>query len=161
MKIAPGFNSRRTDILRLPVSNSAISHAKVELTRQGVDVHINRRTAAEHAETNQGSRWVANGRGMSRLRLRGDGVSDDARASQALRLRGTITQLVGLGEDTHRSMRGEGEVCRVSPRTSLCNCPSNSPSIRLSGAMVPIGTLRIVTSRSVLSNRCKPVHGLQ
>ena len=38
-----------TDILKLPVSNSAISHAIVELTRQGVDVHITGGLLLEHA----------------------------------------------------------------------------------------------------------------
>ena len=38
--VAPVSTVAGTDILQLPVSNSAVSHATVELARQGVDVHI-------------------------------------------------------------------------------------------------------------------------
>ena len=38
--VAPVSTVAGTDILQLPVSNSAVSHATVELMRQGVDVHI-------------------------------------------------------------------------------------------------------------------------
>jgi hypothetical protein len=89
-----------TDILQLPVSNSAVSHAVVELTRQGVDVHINGGLLLEHFETAQSSRWVANGRGNEPLTFAWRRKVDDQRASQPLRLRGTLTQLVGIGEDS-------------------------------------------------------------
>jgi hypothetical protein len=89
-----------TDILQLPVSNSAVSHAVVELTRQGVDVHINGGLLLEHSETAQSSRWVANGRGNMPLTFAWRRKVDDQRASQPLRLRGTLTQLVGIGEDS-------------------------------------------------------------
>jgi len=89
-----------TDILQLPTSNSAVSHAVVELTRQGVDVHINGGLLLEHSETAQASRWVANGRGNEPLTFAWRRKVDDQRANQPLRLRGTLTQLVGIGEDT-------------------------------------------------------------
>lgn len=98
--VAPVSTVAGTDILKLPVSNSAISHAKVELTRQGVDVHLTGGLLLEHSETTQGSRWVANGRGNEPLTFAWRRRVDDARATQALRLRGAITQLIGLGEDT-------------------------------------------------------------
>jgi hypothetical protein len=89
-----------TDILQLPVSNSAVSHAVVELTRQGIDVHISGGLLLEHSESSTGSRWVANGRGNEPLTFAWRRKVDDQRASQPLRLRGTLTELVGMGEDT-------------------------------------------------------------
>lgn len=89
-----------TDILALPVSNSAISRAVVELTRQGVDVHVTGGLLLEHSEPATGSRWVANGRGHEPLTFAWRRKVDDQRASQPLRLRGKLTELVGLGEDT-------------------------------------------------------------
>src|SRR5580765_6782789 len=56
-----------TDILQLPVSNSAVSHAVVELNRQGVDVHISGGLLLEHSESATSSHWVANGRGNEPL----------------------------------------------------------------------------------------------
>ncbi|HEU5236543.1 MAG TPA: hypothetical protein VFU37_05335 [Pyrinomonadaceae bacterium] len=89
-----------TDILTLPVSNSAVSHAVVELTRQGIDVHVTGGLLLEHSEPANGSRWVANGRGNEPLTFAWRRKVDDQRASQPLRLRGKLTELVGLGEDT-------------------------------------------------------------
>ena len=97
--VAPVTTVAGTDILHLPVSNSAVSHAAIELVRQGVDVRITGGLLLEHTEHATGSRWVANGRGGEPLTFAWRRKVDDVRASQPLRLRGSITQLVGLGED--------------------------------------------------------------
>ncbi len=97
--VAPVTTVAGTDILHLPVSNSAVSHATIELVRQGVDVRITGGLLLEHKEHATGSRWVANGRGGEPLTFAWRRKVDDVRASQPLRLRGSITQLVGLGED--------------------------------------------------------------
>ena len=98
--VAPVTTVAGTDILRLPASNSAISRATVELTRQGIDVHITGGLLLEHSESATGSRWIANGRGNEPLTFAWRRKVDDSRANQPLRLRGKLTQLVGLGEDT-------------------------------------------------------------
>ena len=97
--VAPVTTVAGTDILQLPVSNSAVSRAKVELMRQGVDVRITGGLLLEHSETSQTSTWIANGRGNEPLTFAWRRRVDDQRASQTLRLRGVVTQLVGLGED--------------------------------------------------------------
>ena len=98
--VAPVTTVAGTDILHLPVSNSAVSHASIELARKGVDVRITGGLLLEHSEGATSSRWVANGRGGEPLSFAWRRKVDDVRASQPLRLRGSITQLVGLGEDT-------------------------------------------------------------
>lgn len=97
--VAPVTTVAGTDILRLPVSNAAVSHASIELARQGVDVHITGGLLMDHSETATTSRWVANGRGTEPMTFAWRRRVDDQRASQTLRLRGTLTELVGLGED--------------------------------------------------------------
>jgi len=97
--VAPVTTVAGTDILHLPVSNSAVSHAVVELARQGVDVRITGGLLLEHAETATGSRWIANGRGGEPLTFGWRRKIDDAKSMQPLRFRGSVTQLVGLGED--------------------------------------------------------------
>jgi hypothetical protein len=98
--VAPVTTVAGTDILQLPVSNSAVSHATIELTRQGVDVHITGGLLLEHSESATASRWVANGSGTAPLTFAWRRKVDDQRTNQPLRLRGAVTQLVGLGEDT-------------------------------------------------------------
>ncbi|MCM3869439.1 MAG: hypothetical protein ND895_01910 [Pyrinomonadaceae bacterium] len=88
-----------TEILQLPVSNSAVSRAKVELTRQDIDVRITGGLLLEHSDTTTGSSWTANGRGNEPLTFAWRRREDDQRAIQPLRLRGAVTELVGLGED--------------------------------------------------------------
>ena len=97
--VAPVTTVAGTDILHLPVSNSAVSQASVELVRQGVDVRITGGLLLEHSETASSSRWKAHGKGGEPLTFAWRRRVDDARASQPLRLRGAVTQLIGLGED--------------------------------------------------------------
>lgn len=97
--VAPVSTVAGTDILQLPVSSAAVSHATVELARQGVDVHITGGLLLEHSESATGSRWIANGRGTEPLTFAWRRRVDDQRSNQPLRMRGAITELVGLGED--------------------------------------------------------------
>jgi hypothetical protein len=97
--VAPVTTVAGTDVLRLPVSNAAVSHAAVELSRQGVDVQLTGALLMDHSETANSSRWVANGRGTEPMTFAWRRRVDDQRANQTLRLRANLTQLVGLGED--------------------------------------------------------------
>ncbi|HEX7297066.1 MAG TPA: hypothetical protein VF251_15030 [Pyrinomonadaceae bacterium] len=98
--VAPVSTVAGTDLLQLPASNSAVVRATVEVARQGVDVRITGGLLMDHADTTTGSRWVANGRGTEPLTFAWRRKIDEARSLQPLRLRGAVSQLVGLGEDT-------------------------------------------------------------
>ena len=98
--VAPVSSVAGTDILQLPVGASAISRASIELPRKGVDVRITGGLLLERSETSDGTRWVANGRGNESLTFAWRRRVDDVRSTQPLRLRGSLTQVVGLGEDT-------------------------------------------------------------
>jgi hypothetical protein len=89
-----------TEMLRLPVGTSAISRAAVVMPRQGVDARITGGLLLEKSETATESRWVAYGRGNEALTFAWHRRIDDQRATQPLRLRGAINQLIGIGEDT-------------------------------------------------------------
>lgn len=98
--VAPVSTVAGTDLLQLPASNSAVVRAAVEVARQGVDVRITGGLLMDHADTASGSRWIANGRGTEPLTFAWRRKIDEARSLQPLRLRGAVSQLVGLGEDT-------------------------------------------------------------
>ena len=98
--VAPVSTVAGTDLLQLPASNSAVVRAIVEVARQGVDVRITGGLLMDHADTATGSRWVANGRGTDPLTFAWRRRIDEARSLQPLRLRGAVSQLVGLGEDS-------------------------------------------------------------
>ena len=98
--VAPVSTVAGTDLLQLPASNSAVVRAVVEVARQGVDVKISGGLLMNHADTATGSRWIANGRGTEPLTFAWRRRVDEARSLQPLRMRGAVSQLVGLGEDT-------------------------------------------------------------
>jgi hypothetical protein len=126
-----------TDILQLPVSNSAISHAVVELARQGVDVHITGGLLLEHSESASGSHWVANGRGNEPLTFAWRRKVDGQRAAQPLRLRAAITELVGLGEDmTQVSAEVGFEVLQGLAQDVSVQLPEQFSVNQVSGATV-------------------------
>src|SRR5215203_5173773 len=135
--VAPVTTVAGTDILHLPVSDSAVSHAAVELTRQGIDVRITGGLLLEHSEFATGSRWVANGRGGEPLTFAWRRKVDDVRASQPLRLRGSITQLVGLGEDaTQVNAEVQVEVTQGLANDVPVQLPEQLTVNQVSGAMV-------------------------
>ena len=135
--VAPVTTVAGTDILHLPVSNSAISHAVVELLRQGVDVRITGGLLLEHAETASGSRWVANGRGGEPLTFGWRRKIDDAKSTQPLRFRGSVTQLVGLGEDaTQLNAEVQVEVMQGIANEVRVQLPEQLTVNQVSGAMV-------------------------
>lgn len=126
-----------TDILQLPISNSAVSHATVDLTRQDVDVHITNGLLLEHSTTVSGSRWIANGRGNEPLTFAWRRKVDDLRSTQTLRLRGSITELVGLGEDTTQvSAEVQIEVLQGLAQEIKLQLPDQFTVNQVSGAMV-------------------------
>ena len=135
--VAPVTTVAGTDILHLPVSNSAVSHATIELLRQDVDVHINGGLLLEHSETANGSRWVANGRGGEPLTFAWRRKVDDTRTTQPLRFRGSVTQLVGLGEDaTQVNAEVQVEVVQGLANEVVVKLPDQLTVNQVSGAMV-------------------------
>ena len=135
--VAPVTTVAGTDILKLPVSNSAVSHANVELIRQGVDVRVTGGLLLEHSEAPTGSRWKANGKGGEPLTFAWRRRVDDARANQPLRLRGAVTQLVGLGEDaTQVNAEVQIEVVQGLARDVVVHLPEQLTVNQVSGAMV-------------------------
>ncbi len=100
LEIALPVNASAGDeSISLPPSPSGITRAQVQLPRQGVEVHISGGLIAEKNETGPESRWLAYGRGNEALTFSWRRKMDDHRLTQALRMRGSLTELVGLGED--------------------------------------------------------------
>jgi len=135
--VAPVKTVAGTDVLQLPVSNSAVSHAAIELLRQGVDVRITGGLLLEHSESATGSSWVANGKGGEPLTFAWRRKVDDSRLTQPLRLRGAITQLVGLGEDaTQVNAEVQLEVLQGVAQDVHVQLPEQFTINQVSGALV-------------------------
>jgi hypothetical protein len=86
--------------ISLPPAVSGITRASVQLPRQGVDIKLSGGFLAEKSESAAESKWLAYGRGNEPLTFTWRRKAEDHRGSQSLRLRGSLTELVGLGEDS-------------------------------------------------------------
>src|SRR5215469_12444782 len=86
--------------ISLPPSLSGVTRAALELPRQGVDIRLSGGLLSDRSETASSNRWVVFATGNAPLTFFWKRKTEDRRAEQALRLRGTLTQLLGLGEDS-------------------------------------------------------------
>jgi hypothetical protein len=135
--VAPVSSVAGTEMLRLPVGPSAITRASVAVARQGVDARITGGLLLERSETASESRWVAYGRGSEALTFAWHRRIDDQRATQPLRLRGAITQLVGLGEDTTQvNAEVQIDVIQGLAKEVRLRLPEQFTVNQVSGAMI-------------------------
>jgi hypothetical protein len=96
----PVATSAGEESISLPSAASGISRASVQIPRQGVDICLAGGLLSEKSETAAESKWIAYGRGNEVLTFTWRRKTEDHRATQPLRLRGSLTQLLGLGEDS-------------------------------------------------------------
>ena len=138
--VTPITSVAGTEMLRLPANASAVSRAIVVLpgkTDHGVDVRVTGGLLFERADGVDGSRWVAHGRGNEPLIFAWKRRVEDQRATQPLRLRGAITQLIGLGEDTTQvSAEVQVEVLQGLAKEVRVQLPGQFTVDQVSGAMV-------------------------
>jgi len=135
--VAAVSSTAGTEVLHLPVSNSAVSRAIVTLPRQGVQVRTSGGLLLEKSESAAGSRWVAYGRGDEPLTFAWKRRVDDQRSTQPLRLRAALTQLVGLGEDTSQlNSEVQLEVLQGRATDVRLHLPDQFTVNQVSGAVV-------------------------
>jgi len=85
--------------LVLPSSSSGITSATVALPRQGMDLKLSGGVLSDQGDTGDGVRWVAYGHPNESLTFAWRRKTEDHRATEPLRFRGSLTELVGMGED--------------------------------------------------------------
>jgi hypothetical protein len=98
--VVPLVSASGAESIVLPSSSAPISRATLVLARTGVDVSASGGYVAERTQTANESRFVAFGHPGQPLTLSWKRRVDDRRAQQPLRIRGRVTELVTLGEDT-------------------------------------------------------------
>jgi hypothetical protein len=96
----PVVSTAGQESICLPSTASGVTRASVRLPRQGVDITLTGGLLAEKSEPGAESKWLAYARANEPLTFSWKRKTEDHRSSQALRLRGSLTELTGLGEDT-------------------------------------------------------------
>src|SRR5438874_1461389 len=133
----PVTASAGEESMALPSTASGVTRASVQLSRQGVDVRLTGGLLAEKSESEAESKWVAYGRGNEALAFSWRRKTEDHRATQPLRLRGSLTELVGLGEDaTSINAEVNLEVAQGAAREAKVQIPDKVTVNQVLGAMV-------------------------
>jgi hypothetical protein len=133
----PVSSSTGEESITLPSTASGVTRASVQLPRQGVDVRLSGGLLSEKSESAAESKWIAYGRGSEALTFAWRRKTEDHRATQPLRMRGSLTQLLGLGEDS-TSINAEVnlEITQGVARVARIQVPDKVTINQVFGAMV-------------------------
>jgi len=133
----PIASSAGEESISLPSTASGVTRAVVQLPRQGVDVRLAGGLLSEKSESSSESKWIAYARGNEPLSFAWKRKTEDHRATQPLRLRGSLTQLLGLGEDsTSINAEVNVEVTQGAAREAKIQIPDKVTINQVLGAMV-------------------------
>src|SRR5262245_29873736 len=133
----PVTSAAGTESITLPSANSGVIRAAVEIPRQGVDVQVTGGLLSERSEGGAASQWIAYGRGDETLTFTWRRKTEDHRTTQPLRLRGSLTELLGLGEDaTSINAEVSLEVTQGEAREAKVQIPDKVTVNQVLGAIV-------------------------
>ncbi len=123
--------------ISLPATSSGITRATIQLLRQDLNLRLSGGLLSDKSESSSESKWVAYGRGNEPLTFTWRRKTEDHHAELPLRLRGSLTQLLGLGEDS-TSINAEVrlEVTQGEARAAKILVPPNITINQVLGAMV-------------------------
>jgi hypothetical protein len=86
--------------LSLPASASGVTRASVTLARQEIDVKVTGGLLSEKSDSDGECKWLGYSRGNERLTFTWRKKAEARRVTLPPRLRGSLTELLGLGEDS-------------------------------------------------------------
>ena len=133
----PVNSSAGQESISVPSTASGITRASVQLPRQGVDVRLTGGLLAEKSETATESKWLAYGRGNEPLTFTWRRKTEDHHLTLPLRLRGSLTELVNLAEDsTPISAEVNLEITQGAAREVKIQVPEKVTINHVLGAMV-------------------------
>ena len=123
--------------ISLPSTDSGVTRASVQLSRQGIDLRVGGGILSEKSETPGETKWLAYGRGNEPLTFIWRKKTEDHHIELPLRLRGTLTQLTSLGEDaTSVYAEARFDIVQGAAREVRIQLPDKITINQVSGAMV-------------------------
>jgi hypothetical protein len=135
--VVPLASSAGNDSMTLPASVSALSGVTLIIPRTGVELSVSGGFVAERTESATDNRWVIYGSPGRALGFSWKKKTDDRRAALPLRLRGRITELVTLGEETSQvSASVRVDVTQGLARQIVLSLPADLVVNQVQGATV-------------------------
>jgi hypothetical protein len=133
----PVVSTAGEESISLPSTASGVTRASVRLPRQGLELKLTGGLLAEKSEAGAESKWLAYARGNEPLTFTWKRKTEDHRGTQPLRLRGSLTELTGLGEDTTTVVAEVNiEVTQGAAREVHISLPDKVTVNQVAGAMV-------------------------
>jgi hypothetical protein len=120
-----------------PTVEAGATRASIQLSRNGVDTRVTGGLLLEKTEAATDSKWVAYAQGNEPLVFTWRRKTEDHHATLPLRLRGSLTQLISLGEDS-TTIYAEADLDIVQGVASAIKIqlPDRVTINQVSGAMV-------------------------
>ena len=123
--------------ISLPSTESGVTRASVQLARQGIDLRVAGGILSDKSESSGETRWLAYGRGNEALTFTWRRKTEDHHVELPLRLRGSLTQLTSLAEDsTSVYAEADLEVIQGAAQEARIQLPDQVTINQVSGAMV-------------------------
>ncbi len=125
------------ETMALPSTESGVTRASVDLPRLGIDLRIGGGLLSQKFETARETKWLAYGRGNEPLTFTWRKKTEDHHIELPLRLRGSLTQLTSLAEDS-TSIYAEAnfEIVQGAAHEVRISLPEKVTINQVSGAMV-------------------------
>ncbi len=135
--VLPVTSTAANESISLPPAVAGITQASIQLPRQGAEVKLTGGFLSEKSEVAAKSRWVGYGRGSEPLVFTWWKKNEDHRSSQPLRMRGSLTEFIGLGEDS-TSIQAEvnAEILQGAAQEIRIQLPDKVAINQVAGAMV-------------------------
>jgi hypothetical protein len=133
----PVTSSAGDESLALPATESGVTRAEIELPRLGVDLRVAGGLLSQKYETPGQTKWLAYARGNEALTFTWRRKTEDHHVELPLRMRGSLTQLTSLAEDS-TSIYAEAslDIVQGAAREVKISLPEKITINQVSGAMV-------------------------
>jgi len=133
----PVTASAGDESISLPSTESGVTRAAVELPRQGVDLRVGGGLLSEKSEATGETKWLAYGHGNEALTFTWRKKTEDHHIDLPLRMRGSLTQLTSLAEDsTFLYAEANLDVVQGAAKEARIQLPQNVTINQVAGAMV-------------------------
>jgi hypothetical protein len=134
----PITSSAGEERLSLPSTFSGVTKVTLEILRSGVDLSLSGGLFSELSDLpNGGGKWTAYGKGAEPITFIWRRRIEDRHATLPLRMRGTLTQFVGLGEDaTSLTANVNLEIAQGAAKEAHILLPDKVTINQVQGALV-------------------------
>lgn len=133
----PVPSSTGEETLSLPSTESGVTRAAVQVPRQGIELRISGGLLASSSESAGDTSWLAYARGNEPLSFTWRKKTEDRHVELPLRMRGSLTQLTSLGEDSAAvSAEVSLEISQGAARDIHIEVPRNVIINQVAGAVV-------------------------